>query len=134
MLLTEYVRDVVEDRYDVLLKLNGYRGHWLWVGATDKDGYPKITLRKKTYGFHRLTWAHYNGNGKINDKKVVHHTCEVILCCNPEHLVLLTRKEHAAAHRTTYCAQGHNKNQVGRRSTGQCLECIRLSNLGRLWT
>lgn len=46
---------------------------------------------------HRLVWEILRG--PIPEGHHLHHQCRTIGCCNPEHLEVLTPKEHAAAHK-----------------------------------
>ena len=71
-------------------------GCWLWLGATDKDGYGVIAgsinnvpwrdkAHRKSYAFHK---------GPIGDKHVL-HICDVTGCINPNHLYLGTPLDNA---------------------------------------
>ena len=103
-------------------------GCWLWLGATTRNGYghiwwPSGTNRKRTIGAHRLIAmvAH-----DASDKHATDHRCENTLCCNPDHLQVLTRKQHVAVTLqrrgpTTHCPNGHPTIA----GDVQCLECVR---------
>jgi hypothetical protein len=77
---------------------------WIWTGARAKggnrnwnsDGYPifqATTLRPKTRRAHRLAYQIWKG--RIPPTAQVQHTCNVPLCCNPDHLVLGSAAENA---------------------------------------
>jgi len=59
----------------------------------------------------------------------LHHKCEVKSCCNPDHLELLTRKEHKAEHAITHCINGHEliSDNIYTSPLGykQCMTCRR---------
>lgn len=55
-------------------------------------GYPRMTLDGATVAVHRLMWT--NEHGMIPPKKQIDHKCRNRLCCNPEHLEMVTHKEN----------------------------------------
>jgi hypothetical protein len=63
--------------------------HWLWAGATDKDGYGKLTVKQVTVQAHRHGWERVMGVPVPESLDLV-HTCTKRACVNPEHLVLMT--------------------------------------------
>lgn len=79
---------------------------WLWTDTVVK-GYGRLYLGGKSFSVHRTVYE--DTHGPIAPGLDVHHTCETKLCCNPAHLVALTRSEHLLAHRatTTHCKRGH---------------------------
>lgn len=44
--------------------------------------------------FHRFIWRAHNNVDKIPKGYEINHKCSNRACCNPEHLELLSRKEH----------------------------------------
>jgi HNH endonuclease len=123
--LTEYARDVIEDAYDRLHKPDDFKGCWLWMGVC-VNGYGQISISSKRYFMHRASWAHYNGDGYLDDDLIVHHTCERRACCNPDHLVAMTRKEHALIHNgRRFCIHGHDTFYEGRDDNYGCSACRR---------
>lgn len=70
---------------------------WLWTGSTFPSGYGQIMIGHKNFRVHRVLWEYVNG--KVPTGYELHHACEVRRCVNPEHLALVTRKEHVRIHR-----------------------------------
>jgi len=59
-------------------------GCWLWTGYTNSCGYGQMGIFKKKYQAHRISW--FIHKGAVSEGKQLNHTCDVSLCCNPEHL------------------------------------------------
>ena len=59
---------------------------WNWNNSVNDSGYGKLTLNRKQYRVHRITYELVNG--KIEDKLLVRHKCDNRKCCNPDHLEL----------------------------------------------
>lgn len=70
-------------------------GCWLWNGRGDTYG--QALERGENIKIHRFVYKILVG--PIAEGHDIHHKCETPGCCNPAHLVALTRKEHKAAHR-----------------------------------
>lgn len=64
----------------------------LWTGPTSGDGrgggYGRMSLNSHTVAVHLVTYTHYYGY--IPGNKQVDHLCNQRLCCNPQHLELVT--------------------------------------------
>ncbi len=103
-------------------------GCWLWMGASNHRGYGLISVDKKTFLSHRISWGLHRF--PIPDGLHVCHHCDVPACVNPDHLFLGTnmdnmmdkvRKGRAISHtwpiavaksvearrRRTHCKHGH---------------------------
>ena len=50
------------------------------------------TLRR----LHTVVWEHFNG--PVPEGHEPHHTCGNKACCNPAHIVILTKEEHGRLH------------------------------------
>lgn len=73
-------------------------GCWVWQRATTSEGYG-VAHRpsdRVTMPVHRLIWERLNG--PVPRDRHLHHTCLNKLCCNPDHLQLLTNDDHQALH------------------------------------
>ena len=133
---------------------------WNWTACTGY-GYGRIQLRPYgTWLAHRLSYVWFNG--PLRDDKEIHHTCENRQCVNPQHLIQVTRKEHAdltpqakdAARKTirrakavrleqlkasTQCDRGHNYEwKFGRKRCQVCVNMVqrarrRLRKQGGTW-
>ncbi len=82
-------------------------GCWLWTAATDKDGYGVFGVGDKYWRAHRFAWSIRNRPLEAHEQ--LHHLCETPSCANPDHLVLMTPKQHKQLHmsRITHCPYGH---------------------------
>lgn len=71
---------------------------WIWQGPNSGKGnkagrgYGRIKYRSKTHAVHRISYVLWNG--PIPGKKQVDHICNNRLCCNPNHLQLVTSKKN----------------------------------------
>ena len=68
----------------------------LWTGphsGTGKGGYyGRMSLDGQTVAVHLVVYTHYFGY--IPSKKQVDHLCNQRLCCNPQHLELVTHLQN----------------------------------------
>jgi hypothetical protein len=72
-------------------------GCWQWTGPLDK-GYGQF--REFSNGPLALAhrWVYEALRGPLPAGVLLHHTCENKACVNPDHLVQVTRSEHASIH------------------------------------
>jgi hypothetical protein len=68
---------------------------WIWTGFCNEDGYGMCG--KSIYGqlTHRRLYSILIHQAPVPGSLHIHHQCEITACCNPSHLEMLTRKEHA---------------------------------------
>ncbi len=93
---------------------------WNWIGSIGSHGYGQIHHNGGTELAHRIVFMLNHGFmprlGVVSsDRRVVMHTCDNKLCCNPKHLVLGSQHENTingGAHQRvkTHCPQGHPYN------------------------
>jgi len=71
-------------------------GCWPWMGSTSK-GYALVHKHDGENRGHRVMYMIANPDADISGR-VVHHTCRVKHCMNPEHLEAITKAEHGKRH------------------------------------
>lgn len=121
-------------------------GCWIWKGPKYDLGDGSVSFYGIWGGIfvHRLSflWAHgFLPQGKRRGSYIVAHTCDIGLCVNPEHLVLMTHKQNTQdaiqkgrfkqhlreARLQSHCWRGHELVPENRyRSTGACKKCQRI--------
>lgn len=80
---------------------------WIWKGYRDHKGYGRFRVHRKTCLAHRYSFHLHRG---VLPKHEMHHRCENPPCVNPDHLVPLSRYEHAQLLKSaqqTHCKSGH---------------------------
>ena len=71
---------------------------WVWKGADSGKGtgagrgYGRISINGQNVGVHRVMFTHVYGFIPYN--KHIDHLCNNRMCCNPDHLELVTPKEN----------------------------------------
>lgn len=69
---------------------------WIWTGPHSGKGrgggYGRMCLDGQTVAVHLVMFTHFFGF--IPGKKQVDHLCKQRLCCNPQHLELVTHKQN----------------------------------------
>ena len=68
-------------------------GCWEWQGCVNTDGYPKIG-RNYNSNIKGHRYVYEQVKGEIGPGLVVRHTCDNILCLNPDHLILGTPSDN----------------------------------------
>lgn len=92
---------------------------WVWTGATSGRGhYGNVRVNTIGYHTHRFMYAWLVSpipRGKGKNIPVLDHSCRNRLCCNPDHLQLISDTKNilkgngvtAQKARQTTCAKGH---------------------------
>lgn len=70
-------------------------GCWLWTSTLDAHGYPVFGSRMA----HRVSFEFFH-KCAIPKGFHIHHECATPRCVKPEHLRLVTPKEHSQRHKT----------------------------------
>ena len=128
-------------------------------GSRDRHGYGRINDdHGRTVFAHRLAYTLRYGEDSLREGESVHHLCAAFTtrsqsCCNPEHLIACSHREHMQMHallrresaewaqreRQGECRNGHSRAEHGFiHSNGQlagkldCKACQRESDLRKL--
>lgn len=106
-------RDSIFARIFERVVINPLTGCWEWQGSDSGTGrgggYGRISIDGCTAAVHIVVFTHFFGY--IPGKKQVDHTCNNRICCNPEHLELVSHKVN-------------QKRKVQRaKEKIECLEC-----------
>ena len=94
-------------------KIRKTKGCWLWLGTKTGAGYGEHYVYYRKFSVHRLMYSKYKGD--IHSGLVIDHLCRNRICCNPDHLELVTLNENTmrgvgitAVNKTkTHCIHGH---------------------------
>jgi hypothetical protein len=73
----------------------------IWTGTKMSKGpgrkaYGRFDIGGERFLVHRV--AYEQAKGPIADDMILHHLCDNVLCCNVNHLQLMTRGEHTRFH------------------------------------
>jgi len=119
------------------IEIHPKTGCWVWLGKLSDRGYGLVRIshggEKKA---HILMWEMWKG--AVRERHELHHKCENRQCCNPEHLVMVTRREHMTLHPgwdgwhavKERCGRGHEftpeNTYVRKNGARMCRECMKL--------
>lgn len=78
----------------------------IWSGSKTRDGYGVLSIGRRQFRAHRVSYEHYNG--LIPDGMLVCHRCDTPLCVEPKHLFLGSAKANTA--------DMHDKGRATRRT------------------
>jgi hypothetical protein len=74
--------------------IDPFTGCWVWQGPTSGNGrgggYGRMSLNGRTVAVHIVVFTHFFGY--VPGNRQVDHRCTNRLCCNPDHLLLVTHK------------------------------------------
>ena len=81
----------------------------------NKDGYYHVHYvekgkngkRQHSFLFHKYVWQ--KKHGLVPEGFCLHHLCHNRACCNPDHLQLISKSEHAKLHNSTRYAERQQK-------------------------
>lgn len=70
-----------------------------WTGALNGRGYGQLCYGMRHWTAHHAAYAVVHGHeAPVHRRRYLHHTCRNKRCCNPDHLELVTAKEHRREH------------------------------------
>lgn len=118
MLIIENISEKSAARIFAKIRKDKETGCWIWTGCVTSSGYGNVRVNKIGYRVHRFMYAWLVApipNGKSKGIPVLDHICNNRLCCNPEHLQLITDAANilkgngatARKARQTHCKNGH---------------------------
>ncbi len=134
------IPQVALERFLDKIDFSGPNGCWLWTAHCIKAGYGHFRFGKQgsvPWRAHRLAYSLVHGEPP--DGLQLHHECSCERCVNPDHLRLVTPRDHAveftpgsgsyiAAHKT-HCIRGHEFTPENTRYTNLgkrvCVTCNR---------
>ena len=107
-------------------------GCWLWQGSKSK-GYGYVSMCGSMRQVHRCLFELLVGT--IPNGMELHHRCEKSICCNPDHLTIISAKEHRKLHphtrRRSHCFRGHlftaENTHIDRDGCQNCKICRRMA-------
>jgi hypothetical protein len=79
--------------FNNIIKSDDDKGCWIWVGLASKQGYGRMTIKKKQKLAHRYSWEFHFG--EIPEKMFICHKCDNPPCVNPAHLFVGNRSDNA---------------------------------------
>lgn len=110
-------------------------GCWLWEGAISSSGYGNFGIWPKTASAHRFAYESFVG--PVPAGLELDHLCRTPLCCNPNHLEPVTRRENTIRGTAppalnavkSECLRGHafvpENTYLDRNGGRSCLQCRR---------
>ena len=95
---TTHRRETIIEKIISRIEVDQDSGCWLWQGGTSGKpekgktgrGYGRISIDGETMAVHKVVYTHFYGI--IPRKKHIDHLCKTRLCCNPDHLEMVTHK------------------------------------------
>lgn len=89
-------RQQIFDRIMRKVKIDKDTGCWNWTGGTSGEGrgggYGRMSLDGQTVATHIVMFTNFYGY--VPSKKQIDHKCRNRLCCNPDHLEMVTHKQN----------------------------------------
>lgn len=80
------------ERFHSFYEVDKDTGCWIWKGYISPRGYGQLSINRKRYQAHRLSYEIFNGS--LVRSLVICHNCNNTKCVNPEHLRQDTQKSN----------------------------------------
>ena len=85
-------------RFKENVRIDKSTGCWLWGGYRDHRGYGRFYLSKKQQMVPAHRYLYEKANGPMPPGHETHHKCFFKNCVNPNHIQLLSHKDHMQLH------------------------------------
>lgn len=79
---------------------NPFTGCWEWTGVPTSEGNGQLMIDGKRWISHRYAYKVYNGD--FDESLYIHQGCKNKMCCNPDHLSIVTPSQ--SRHHTSVSA------------------------------
>jgi hypothetical protein len=88
-----YERVSLPERFWAKVERRGADECWPWTKGTDRQGYGRFQVGKRSEKAHRQAWSLAHPTVELHSSDHICHRCDNPPCCNPAHLY---RGNHAA--------------------------------------
>lgn len=92
-----------------MIDIKGKNDCWIYKGKPGQYGYALMRFEGKKRRVHRIVYEYFYG---LSDHDSIHHRCRNKLCCNPDHMEIMSNSEHTKLEHSfpteKYCIYGHD--------------------------